>query len=266
MYFPSLSVLAVVSFGLVIGGVLFTLLSLLFPGIKGKPVVRSGMLLDTLYWYMSYVLYAPITQWLIGGLVYLLGARLMLSHSATASVFSHFDLSMLPLIAQLFIILLLTDLVQYVLHRFFHGRFLWKFHAIHHSSEEVDWLSAVRFHPLNLITYSVVTGTLVALFSFDPLVYIMLVPFNMFYSSFTHANLSFTFGPLRYLFASPVFHRWHHTRPKEGGERNFAPTFPFIDILFGTFYMPKGMTPEHFGTTDPVPKTLLGQLIYPFRP
>jgi hypothetical protein len=79
-----------------------------------------------------------------------------------------------------------------------------------------------------------------------------------------HANLNWTFGPLRYLLASPVFHRWHHTLEGEGLNKNFAPTFPFLDLIFGTFYMPPGKLPEQFGNGEPdFPEGFLGQLIYP---
>jgi sterol desaturase/sphingolipid hydroxylase (fatty acid hydroxylase superfamily) len=67
------------------------------------------------------------------------------------------------------------------------------------------------------------------------------------------------------LIASPAFHRWHHTSAEEGRDRNFAGFFPLWDLLFGTFYMPKGAQPEVFGVDDPVPSGLLGQLVYPFR-
>jgi sterol desaturase/sphingolipid hydroxylase (fatty acid hydroxylase superfamily) len=51
-----------------------------------------------------------------------------------------------------------------------------------------------------------------------------------------HANLPWTFGPLRNALASPAFHRWHHTWEAEGMDRNFSGLFPWIDLLFGTFY------------------------------
>ena len=48
--------------------------------------------------------------------------------------------------------------------------------------------------------------------------------------------------------------------------KNFAPTFPFLDLAFGTFHMPKGETPCVFGIVDrEVPSNLFGQLCYPFR-
>jgi hypothetical protein len=81
-----------------------------------------------------------------------------------------------------------------------------------------------------------------------------------------HANLNWTFGPLKYVFASPVFHRWHHTLEDEGLDKNFAPTFPVLDLIFGTFYMPPGKLPARFGVHDTeFPEGFLGQFVYPFR-
>jgi sterol desaturase/sphingolipid hydroxylase (fatty acid hydroxylase superfamily) len=79
------------------------------------------------------------------------------------------------------------------------------------------------------------------------------VPFLTLYALLLHANVSWTYGRLRYLIASPPLHRWHHG------------LFPFIDLAFGTFYMPPGRQPQRFGTSnDDVPDGLLAQLAYPF--
>jgi sterol desaturase/sphingolipid hydroxylase (fatty acid hydroxylase superfamily) len=64
---------------------------------------------------------------------------------------------------------------------------------------------------------------------------------------------------------SPRFHRWHHTDETEARDKNFAGLLPLWDILFGTYYMPKGRRPFHFGTSTPVPAGLFGQLAFPFR-
>ena len=68
------------------------------------------------------------------------------------------------------------------------------------------------------------------------------------------------------MLAGPVFHRWHHTAAARGGERNFASTFPVLDMMFGSFYMPKDKLPDAYGVADPMPPSFMGQMIYPFRP
>ena len=103
-----------------------------------------------------------------------------------------------------------------------------------------------------------------------PSLYVLVVaayaPFLTFHALLLHANVGWTFGPLRYVVSSPAFHRWHHTTEAEGLDKNFAGLFPFIDLAFGTFYMPPGRQPERFGiVNDDVPAGLFRQLAYPFR-
>ena len=162
--------------------------------------------------------------------------------------------------------LLGTDLLMYWTHRAFHTMSLWRFHAVHHAPEHLDWTSANRFHPVNIFFHSVLADAVMILLGVSPEVLIVLAPFNAGMSALVHANLDWTFGPCRYLVASPVFHRWHHTDYRRGGSKNFAPTFPLIDVLFGTFYMPKGELPDRYGVHDKhFPTEIVGQLLYPFR-
>ncbi len=146
----------------------------------------------------------------------------------------------------------------------FHLDPLWRFHSIHHAPEQVDWLTSVRMHPINFVLYSTLINVIISLAGFSPRAVIALLPFNTFFGFLVHANLNWTFGPFRYVIASPVFHRWHHTYADQGGDKNFAPTFPFLDLLFGTFYMPKDRLPSVFGISGrAVPNRLLGQLLHP---
>ena len=171
-----------------------------------------------------------------------------------------------PLWCQCVVILLLQDVLMYWIHRLFHRSTLWEFHAVHHSPEVVDWTSASRFHPVNAVAEFALADAVVLLMGFDPVALAILGPINMIVSTMVHANLNWTFGPLRYVFASPVFHRWHHTAEAEGLDKNFAPTFPFLDVLFGTFHMPKGRVPVEYGAVgERVPRGVLGQTVYPAR-
>src|SRR5689334_9052863 len=224
---------------LVIGLVLFGLLHWMFKAQK-LPFWRKDMKTDLFYWFMAPFLY---------GYLALLALRYAAdyAHLGPAVSAATSSLANTPLLVQVAIILLLTDLLQYWVHRLFHQHPLWRFHSIHHAPVRVDWLTSVRMHPVNFVLYATLINFLISLLAFTPKAFIVLVPFNMIAAFLAHANLNWTFGPFRYVIASPVFHRWHHTYPDQGGNKNFAPNFPFLDLAFGTFYMPKGQLPCVFG-------------------
>jgi len=169
----------------------------------------------------------------------------------------------LPLAGQILLILFITDFFQYWLHRWLHGRALWPFHAIHHSAREVDWTTTFRVHPVNWVIYVASLGVLTRLMGFSPMAFAIIAPLNLFIGAIVHANVAWTFGPLRYVIASPVFHRWHHSLDPAVRDKNFAPTFPILDLMFGTFHMPKDRLPATYGA-EGVPAHFLGQLVYPF--
>ena len=81
-----------------------------------------------------------------------------------------------------------------------------------------------------------------------------------------HANLNWTFGPFRYVLASPVFHRWHHVREPAIHDKNFAPTFPIFDLMFGTFHMPKAgeRCRPAMASRGRAGQAIIGQMIHPF--
>lgn len=242
---------------------LFTALSFLWPNNPNQPLLRKGLVTDVLYWFLGPLFSNILFQWFIVGF-----AALLIHDVIAAHYFLNNGMGMLSetsLALQLLLVLLLSDLLQYWIHRLFHENPLWKFHAVHHSSMHVDWLSTGRFHPVNYLLYMVVPGVIVFVVGFAPEVYAFIAIFNIFYSPLVHANVRWTYGPLKYFLVSPVFHRWHHTFPKEGGEKNFAPTFAFLDIIFGTFYMPNGRLPEKYGIEEFMPESFIGQIVHPFK-
>lgn len=212
---------------------------------------------DLLYWFVT-PLFVRLcrTVLLAAGIALLFGGR-----SPGFAVIRG-----LPVWAQCIAIMLLQDVMLYWLHRGFHRPAGWRFHAIHHSPVLLDWMSASRNHLLNNLCTFILADIIVQLLGFSVPALLILAPINIVYSSMVHANLNWTFGPLRYVFASPVFHRWHHTSEAEGLDKNFASTFPILDLVFGTFHMPPGKLPIHFGVNErDFPDDFWGQLVYPFR-
>jgi sterol desaturase/sphingolipid hydroxylase (fatty acid hydroxylase superfamily) len=237
----------------------FGILACLTPCNRGMHWWKDlrGAATDFMYWFI-----VPLFLRLAHTLMFLAGVRLLFGGRDPQPL----PVKGLPLWLQIAAILLIQDVLFYIIHRFFHTRLAWKFHAVHHSPTVLDWMSTARFHPVNNLLEFVLADVVVLLLGFSPQALLVLAPFNLIYSAMTHANLSWTFGPLRYVLASPVFHRWHHTTQEEGIDKNFASTFPFLDLMFGTFYMPPGRLPERFGNgeTD-FPEDFWGQLLHPFR-
>jgi len=245
----------------------FTVLGHFWACNPGKPWwKRRELVTDVVYWFFVPWL-ARIVR--IAALVGAAGFFFNLRTTEELSSFydnGHGPLAALPFAVQVVLLLIVSDLMLYWIHRVFHGGSWWKYHAVHHAPEEVDWLSAARFHPVNLVLGPVAVDVCMLVAGFSPDAMVWLAPFTTFHSAFVHANLNWTLGPLKYVIATPVFHRWHHTGLEEGGNTNFAPTFPVFDILFGTFRMPEDSLPENYGSGDPaMPASFQEQLVYPFR-
>lgn len=169
-----------------------------------------------------------------------------------------------PLWLQTIELVILLDLASYWGHRWFHRvRPLWGFHAVHHSSEWVDWLSSVRVHPVNELGMKLLQATPLLGLGFDFSAVSVAGPALTLYAILLHANVPWGFGPLRYVIATPVFHRWHHTTEEEGLDKNFSGAFVWPDMLFGTFYLPGGRQPERFGIQGRrPPRDFFGQLAW----
>ena len=247
-------------------GAIFAVLSHFWACNPGRPWWRKRELgTDLCYWFIIPLL----ARYFRIGLL-LLGAAWLFGLDTTHDLIAflgggHGPLAQWPLWAQAAVFLMASDFMLYWIHRAFHHPALWPYHAVHHSSEELDWISAARSHPINVFLGSVLTDVVLLLAGVSPAILIVLGPFQIAHSAFTHANLNWTLGSFKYVIAGPVFHRWHHSAAGRGGGRNFAAVFPVLDLMFGTFHMPKNKLPESYGIADPVPPSFIGQLAYPFR-
>jgi sterol desaturase/sphingolipid hydroxylase (fatty acid hydroxylase superfamily) len=162
--------------------------------------------------------------------------------------------------------IIIADIGFYGAHRMFHSiPWLWKFHAIHHSIEELDWLAAARVHPVDqVITKGMSVLPLFAM-GYSGVAIGIFSAIYFWHSLFVHANVRLNFGPLRWLIASPEFHHWHHTNQPEAYNKNYAGQLSILDKLLGTMYMPAGQTPTKYGVDEPVPHTFLTHLLYPLK-
>jgi len=247
-------------------GVVFALLTHWSACNTARPWWRKREIAtDVLYWFLI-----PLgARFVRIGLMVVGAAWFYDIHGAEALIKFYDDgfgpLAAMPLWAQALAFLVASDFLTYWIHRLYHGAQLWRYHAVHHSSEDLDWISAARFHPINILFGTVMVDVALLLAGISPNVMLWVGPFTTATSAFVHANLNWTLGPFRYVMAGPVFHRWHHTAADRGGSKNFAGTFPIWDLMFGTFYMPANELPDAYGIEDKsFPGSFGGQMVYPF--
>ncbi|MDH3294297.1 MAG: sterol desaturase family protein [Acidimicrobiia bacterium] len=159
----------------------------------------------------------------------------------------------------------LFDLAIYWTHRWYHEvPVLWRFHAIHHSAERLDWVSGFRNHPLD--------GTLIA----PAFVFLLAAGFPAEFTGvlavvqialglFLHANVRWRLRPLHKIVITPEFHHWHHANESGAINSNYSVFLPAWDLLFGTYFMPPDRRPRRYGVSEYIPDGMIGQLRHPFR-
>jgi sterol desaturase/sphingolipid hydroxylase (fatty acid hydroxylase superfamily) len=171
-----------------------------------------------------------------------------------------------PVWLQFIQILLAADFVTYWVHRAFHQiPWLWHFHAIHHSSTQMDWLAGSRIHIADALVTRSAAFIPIFVLGFSQPALVAYVAFVSFHAVYIHSNTRWRFPVLRWLIATPEYHHWHHTSDEEGIDKNFAAFLPLWDWLFGTVHLPDHW-PKKYGTVKfQPPESYLGQLAYPFR-
>ena len=231
----------------------------LFARLPEQGVFRAGWVTDLAYFGTSHLLMQALV------LITMLPAAVFFRW-AIHSPFQR-AVAAQPALLQFAEVVVLADLATYSVHRLFHVvPWLWKFHAIHHSSRSMDWLAGSRLHVLDVVvTRAFVFLPFYALgFSTAP-VYAYLV-FVSFHAVFLHANVRFRFGWLNRVIGTPQYHHWHHAVEAEAVDKNFAVVLPVIDRIFGTLYLPEDQWPQAYGLAgDPVPEEFAAQLVYPLR-
>ena len=160
----------------------------------------------------------------------------------------------------------IADIGYYLAHKLLHTNpWLWKFHAVHHSIEQMDWLATVRVYPFDQIFTKTCQMIPLYFFGFTPKILGVYMIFSAAIAFLIHANFRVKFGGLKWVIATPEFHHWHHSQVPRVHNKNFAAQLPLLDWLFGTLYLPTGRMPHKYGVSELVPAGYLGQMIYPFR-
>ncbi|WP_073311940.1 sterol desaturase family protein [Flavobacterium terrae] len=238
--------------------IIFVPIEIVFPKRKNQPTFHEEWRTDLMYFIVSHLLvqfFGVITQQpakLFFGWMGLDGIQNFVQNQ--------------PILIQLFFAFFISDLFQYWTHRIFHRHtFLWRFHSIHHSTENMDWLAGSRTHFVDIFVTRSMAFVPLYILGFSTITFNIYVIFMAIHAVLIHSNTRINFGVLKYIFATPQYHHWHHCKDSEYYGKNFATIFPFIDKLFGTYYLPNNVWPEDTGLLEiDFPKGYVKQAVYPF--
>jgi lathosterol oxidase len=237
---------------------LFTFIEKVIPKYEEQAILRPEWRLDLLYFGVNHL---GISLLLLVGNAF---APMAFGWATNAHVQEM--VTSLPLTLQFVVLVFAADLVQYWTHRAYHEiPWLWKFHAVHHSTEHMDWLAGSRSHFVEVLVDRTVVMVPLYLLGPDRHALDAYVLFAALQAVLVHANVAIPFGPLKWLITTPQFHHWHHSSDRPAIDTNYAVHLPLYDKLFGTFHMPDEHWPAEYGTTKRLPRTLLAQTLYPFR-
>jgi sterol desaturase/sphingolipid hydroxylase (fatty acid hydroxylase superfamily) len=171
----------------------------------------------------------------------------------------------IPVAVQPVVAFLLFDFTIYWVHRWSHEvSFLWRFHAVHHSTRKLDWVSGFRAHPADGALLAPAFIFLIAA-GFDPEVAGALVIVQIVTGLFLHANVRWRWRPLHRIVITPEFHHWHHANEPHAINTNYSVFLPAWDLLFGTYRMPRDARPQVYGIAEYMPSGIVAQLKHPVR-
>jgi sterol desaturase/sphingolipid hydroxylase (fatty acid hydroxylase superfamily) len=239
----------------------------LFPWRREQEVIRPGFVQD-LFWL---VFNSQYVSWMLA---------LLAVHTVAwfNSAFVHFGIptpdslrvaEAWPTWVQFVVFFIVRDFLEWNIHRWLNlVPWLWRFHQLHHTSEQLDWVATFRSHWGEIVIYqTLIYLPLVVLGVSHGVVFAILV-FTLLIQELSHANVGWDWGPLRYVLNSPRFHAWHHAVELHGrGGQNFGVTLAVWDWLFRTAYWPgRSQSPASYGFEGmgEFPSSVWRRLWHPF--
>ncbi len=247
----------------------FFLMEALRPWRAEQRKFRKDFWLDAFYMFFNFFLFSLIIYHAASELVVTWFHSLLGMIGVTNLV--AIEIASWAVWAQLLTLFIVRDFIHWNVHRLLHRvPWLWEFHKVHHSVEEMGFAAHLRYHWMENVVYKVLEYLPLALIGFGINDFIIVHLFTTVVGHFNHSNLRLPLGPLKYLFNNPQMHIWHHARdlpPEHRYGMNYGLTLSLWDYLFRTAYIPHNGRdiPLGFHDMKEFPKTFWGQFIYGFR-
>jgi sterol desaturase/sphingolipid hydroxylase (fatty acid hydroxylase superfamily) len=172
----------------------------------------------------------------------LLGSLVSLAYAGTHKLYAEWvPITRLRLLAgqpyaiQAIVGILIGDSTQYLAHWIRHkvGP-LWHLHAVHHSETDLNPATHFRNHPFDSVVAGVIRYLPVTILGGSVWTGTLLFYIETMWGSIVHSDLRINFGPLKYIFVTPSFHRIHHSIEARHWDKNFGEFLVVWDWLGGT--------------------------------
>ncbi len=244
------------------------MLERIFTWRSNQRVLRKGIQQD-LFWLVFNGHFLGVTLAIVTGRV-VAGLNTTLHDAGIPTPESLALMSGAALWVQALVFFVIKDFIEWNIHVLLHRTpWLWEFHKLHHSIEELDWIGNFRFHWGEVVVYKTLTYLPLVILGIDWRVMLGIAVFGTLMQDLNHANIRVSWGPLRYVFNSPMMHVWHHDVELHGkGGQNFGIVLSVWDWLFKTVYWPSDADhPEKLGFAgmERYPTWLLPRFIYPLQ-
>jgi sterol desaturase/sphingolipid hydroxylase (fatty acid hydroxylase superfamily) len=244
-------------------------LELLFPWRKEQKAIRQDFWLDVFYMFFNFFLFSLVVfngvsnvgVALFNDFIGLFGLKNIVA----------FEIGTWPVWLQLLTLFIVRDFVQWNVHRLLHRvPWLWEFHKVHHSVQQMGFAAHLRYHWMETVVYRTLEYIPLAIIGFGIDDFLLVHLFTIAIGHLNHANIYLPLGPLKYILNSPQMHIWHHAEElpeKYRNGMNFGITLSLWDYLFGTASIPKNGRdiPLGFERVKQFPKGFFGQMLFPFR-
>ncbi len=255
-------------YALILISLLIWAVEILFPWRKGQAIFRKDFWLDAFYMFFNFFLFSLIAYNALSNI----GVELFNSLLGTVGIQNlvALELSSWPRWSQFLIMFVVADFVQWNVHRMLHKvPWMWEFHKVHHSVEQMGFAAHLRFHFMETIIYKTVQYIPLAMLGFGIQDFFIIHMIALLIGHINHANLNVSYGPLKYILNNPVMHIWHHAKdlPKGSYGVNFGLSLSIWDYLFGTSYIPSDGRDIALGfeKIEKYPSGFWNHLLAPFR-
>ncbi len=245
-------------------------LEIVFPWRKNQSIFRKDFWLDTFYMFFNFFLLNLIVLIALSNTVAQFFDDLLGVVGISIGSFQLFDVDDLPKWLGLLVFFIVSDFVQWNTHRLLHRvDFLWNFHKVHHSVKQMGFAAHLRYHWMEPVVYkSLLYIPMAIIGGFDAQDVAIVYFFSIAIGHLNHANLGWSYGPLKYVFNNPKMHIWHHSKelPVSYGV-NFGLTLSLWDYMFKTNYIPHDGRDIELGFEgdEKFPENFIQQELYPLR-